>query len=116
LIELISIENTVDIYDFALIFELNKLLNKLKIIDKELYNLDSFSKINKFLGFAIKSQNLLMIALGEIAVNNPDKDLKVRTKNLDSPFPSGQWRCGSIRTRGGFGFFLGKNLTTIFNK
>ncbi len=54
LIELISIENTVDIYDFALIFELNKLLNKLKIIDKELYNLDSFSKINKFLGFAIK--------------------------------------------------------------
>jgi hypothetical protein len=35
LIELISIENIVDIYDFALVFELNKLLNALKKFSNE---------------------------------------------------------------------------------
>jgi hypothetical protein len=50
--------------------------NEWQIIDKQLYIFDSFEKMNKFLGFAIKSQNLLMAALGQIAINNLDKDLK----------------------------------------
>ncbi len=48
--------------------------------------MDSFEKINKFVGFAIKSQNLLIIALGQIAVNNPDKDLRQFRELIDIRF------------------------------
>jgi hypothetical protein len=86
LIELISIENNVDIYDFAIVYELNNLLSKLKIFinqnvdqvfNNELLSEEQIEKLAKFLKFSDLSPNHLIPIVTEIADNNLEKDLKL---------------------------------------